>query len=105
MTAHGPTPIVRPCRTPARTTSIETGAPSGGPASSRARFPLLATPADLASGGETFARGGSDVQTDAGVPRDGGGMTALRIFESRKPVIGAINGPAVGVGIMTSIGG
>ena len=29
--------------------------------------------ADLGKGGETFARGGSDVQTDAGVPRDGGG--------------------------------
>jgi enoyl-CoA hydratase/carnithine racemase len=54
--------------------------------------------ADLSSGGETFARGGSDVQTDAGVPRDGGGMLALRIFESKKPVIAAINGPAVGIG-------
>jgi enoyl-CoA hydratase/carnithine racemase len=30
--------------------------------------------------------------------RDGGGRVALRIFESRKPVIAAINGPAVGVG-------
>ena len=30
--------------------------------------------ADLSAGGETFSRGGSDVQTDAGVPRDGGGM-------------------------------
>ena len=44
--------------------------------------------ADLSSGGATFARGGSDVQTDAGVPRDGGGMLTLRIFESKKPVIG-----------------
>lgn len=59
--------------------------------------------ADLSSGGETFSRGGSDVQTDAGVPRDGGGMTALRIFESKKPVIGAINGPAVGVGITMTL--
>lgn len=59
--------------------------------------------ADLSSGGDTFARGGSDVQTDAGVPRDGGGMTALRIFESTKPVIGAINGPAVGVGITMTL--
>jgi enoyl-CoA hydratase/carnithine racemase len=59
--------------------------------------------ADLSSRGETFARGGSDVQTRAGVPRDGGGMTTLRIFESKKPVIGAINGPAVGVGITMTL--
>jgi enoyl-CoA hydratase/carnithine racemase len=59
--------------------------------------------ADLGRGGETFARGGSDVQTDAGVPRDGGGMTALRIFDSKKPVIGAINGAAVGVGITMTL--
>jgi enoyl-CoA hydratase/carnithine racemase len=52
--------------------------------------------ADLASGGETFdyrKRGGSDP-----VPRDNGGEFTLRIFESTKPVIAAINGPAVGVG-------
>ena len=54
--------------------------------------------ADLGAGGATFAKGGSDVQTDVGVPRDGGGMLTLRIFESTKPVIGAINGAAVGVG-------
>jgi enoyl-CoA hydratase/carnithine racemase len=54
--------------------------------------------ADLSSGGETFAKGGSDVQTKQGVPRDGGGLVSLRIFNSLKPVIGAINGAAVGVG-------
>lgn len=54
--------------------------------------------ADLGRGGDTFAEGGSDVQTDVGVPRDGGGMLTLRIFRSTKPVIGAINGAAVGVG-------
>jgi enoyl-CoA hydratase/carnithine racemase len=54
--------------------------------------------ADLSAGGETFASGGSDVQTRQGVPRDGGGLVALRIFESTKPVIAAINGAAVGVG-------
>ncbi len=59
--------------------------------------------ADLSSGGATFARGGSDVQTDAGVPRDGGGMLTLRIFESKKPVIGAINGAAVGVGVTMTL--
>jgi enoyl-CoA hydratase/carnithine racemase len=52
--------------------------------------------ADLASGGETFdyrKRGVSEP-----VPRDNGGEFTLRIFESTKPVIAAINGPAVGVG-------
>jgi enoyl-CoA hydratase/carnithine racemase len=59
--------------------------------------------ADLSGGGDTFARGGSDVQTDVGVPRDGGGLVALRIFDSTKPVIGAINGPAVGVGVTMTL--
>lgn len=59
--------------------------------------------ADLSAGGDTFSKGGSDVQTNAGVPRDGGGMVALRIFESTKPVIGAINGAAVGVGITMTL--
>src|SRR3954453_11405325 len=52
--------------------------------------------ADLQSGGETFdyrARGVADE-----VPRDGGGQVTLRIFDCTKPVIAAINGPAVGVG-------
>lgn len=59
--------------------------------------------ADLSSGGDTFKAGGSDIQTAAGVPRDGGGMVSLRIFECTKPVIGAINGPAVGVGVTMTL--
>ena len=59
--------------------------------------------ADLSAGGETFSRGGSDVGTSVGVPRDGGGLTALRIFECSKPVIGAINGAAVGVGVTMTL--
>lgn len=59
--------------------------------------------ADLGSGGDTFARGGSDVIGGNGIPRDGGGMVALRIYNSRKPVIGAINGPAVGVGVTMTL--
>ncbi len=38
-----------------------------------------------------------------GVPRDGGGIVSLRIFECTKPVIAAINGPAVGVGITMTL--
>jgi enoyl-CoA hydratase/carnithine racemase len=52
--------------------------------------------ADLGAGGETFdyrARGSQEE-----VPRDNGGEFTLRVFESTKPVIAAINGPAVGVG-------
>lgn len=59
--------------------------------------------ADLSSGGETFSRGGSDVSGIKDVPRDGGGLVSLRIFESKKPVIGAINGAAVGVGVTMTL--
>ena len=59
--------------------------------------------ADLSLGGETFSRGGSDVEGVSGVPRDGGGLVSLRIFNSKKPVIGAINGPAVGVGVTMTL--
>jgi enoyl-CoA hydratase/carnithine racemase len=59
--------------------------------------------ADLSGGGETFAKGGSDVAAHTGVVRDGGGLVALRIFESTKPVIGAINGAAVGVGVTMTL--
>jgi enoyl-CoA hydratase/carnithine racemase len=52
--------------------------------------------ADLEGGGGTFDAGAKE---DGGsVPRDGGGRLTLRLFECRKPVIAAINGPAVGVG-------
>ncbi len=59
--------------------------------------------ADLSGGAETFniEGKGDDVGVAAdetGVNRDGGGRVSLRIFECTKPVIAAINGPAVGVG-------
>jgi enoyl-CoA hydratase/carnithine racemase len=59
--------------------------------------------ADLSSGEGTFSRGGSDIMGANGVPRDGGGTVSLRIFESLKPVIGAINGAAVGVGVTMTL--
>ena len=55
--------------------------------------------ADLAAGGETFGSGASGDEEIDRVPRDGGGRVSLRLFECLKPLIAAINGPAVGVGI------
>ena len=58
--------------------------------------------ADLSAGGDTFdykRRGGTETEA----PRDGGGEVSLRIYEMRKPVIGAINGAAVGVGVTMTL--
>src|SRR5437763_15258801 len=52
--------------------------------------------ADLEAGGDTFDYRVRGVEDE--VPRDGGGQFTLRVFASKKPVIAAINGPAVGVG-------
>jgi enoyl-CoA hydratase/carnithine racemase len=58
--------------------------------------------ADLGGGAGTFDW--RERQEDGGeVPRDTGGRVVLRIFESTKPVIAAINGPAVGVGITMTL--
>ena len=53
--------------------------------------------ADLSAGGKTFNADARDDKAD-GPHRDGGGRLTLRIFECKKPVIAAINGPAVGIG-------
>ena len=51
--------------------------------------------ADLGAGGKTFDyEGGSEEK----IHRDGGGLLTLRFFELKKPLIGAINGAAVGIG-------
>src|SRR5437899_77559 len=56
--------------------------------------------ADLGAGGRTFDR--ADRST-ADEHRDGGGRVTLRIFDLKKPVIAAINGPAVGFGITMTL--
>ena len=62
--------------------------------------------ADLSAGGSTFdaeARGGA-IRDDRGLPpRDGGGLVTLRLFNLTKPVIAAVNGPAVGVGVTMTL--
>jgi enoyl-CoA hydratase/carnithine racemase len=57
--------------------------------------------ADLERGGETFDWRNRTRPSDT--PRDGGGTFTLRVFESTKPVIAAINGPAVGVGMTMTL--
>lgn len=59
--------------------------------------------ADLSSGGDTFDNSSQGRKDTLETHRDGGGLVSLRIFESKKPVIAAINGPAVGVGITMTL--
>jgi len=59
--------------------------------------------ADLGSGGDTFdspAQGRKESPAEA---RDGGGLLTLRLYDCKKPVIAAINGPAVGIGITMTL--
>jgi len=69
--------------------------------------------ADLSAGRNTFDRSAqpgaapsrattkreADIDWSDESIRDGGGLLTLRIFKSLKPVIAAVNGPAVGVGV------
>ena len=65
--------------------------------------------ADLSSGADTFDRdakrgaiprlANGDVDYSNEGVRDGGGRVTLRLYECLKPVIGAINGAAVGIGV------
>ena len=55
--------------------------------------------ADLGGGGATF----DTSRAQAGIPRDGGGRITLRLYECKKPLIAAINGAAVGVGVTMTL--
>jgi enoyl-CoA hydratase/carnithine racemase len=57
--------------------------------------------ADLSGGARTFDYGHANAAPER--HRDRGGMLVLRIYRSLKPIIAAINGPAVGVGISMTL--
>ncbi|HJL96040.1 MAG TPA: crotonase/enoyl-CoA hydratase family protein [SAR86 cluster bacterium] len=65
--------------------------------------------ADLGAGEDTFNRdenprtAKTDDKEDLEWIRDGGGRTTLAIFDCPKPIIAAINGPAVGVGVTMTL--
>ena len=66
--------------------------------------------ADLSMGAKTFddaahaaASGDAQPARDVAAHRDEGGRLTLRIFQCTKPVIAAINGPAVGIGITMTL--
>ena len=59
--------------------------------------------ADLSAGGKTFDRAVQARGESPGEHRDGGGLVTLRIYDLKKPVIAAINGPAVGFGITMTL--
>jgi enoyl-CoA hydratase/carnithine racemase len=59
--------------------------------------------ADLSGGPATFDATSRGRSTDISEYRDGGGKVTLRFFELKKPIIAAINGPAVGVGITMTL--
>jgi enoyl-CoA hydratase/carnithine racemase len=59
--------------------------------------------ADLSAGSGTFDS--RDRSADVGIEgqRDGGGRVTLRLYDCTKPLIAAINGPAVGVGVTMTL--
>src|SRR5262245_28432165 len=62
--------------------------------------------ADLGRGADTWSEHEQRMQAHEAGSRykgDGGGRVTRRIFDSHKPVIAAINGPAVGVGLTMTL--
>lgn len=58
--------------------------------------------ADLSGGPKTFDADGRG-DRESGLNPDGGGVLTLRLYELNKPIIAAINGAAVGVGITMTL--
>jgi enoyl-CoA hydratase/carnithine racemase len=58
--------------------------------------------ADLSRGASTFDSGEREDREDR-INRDGGGRLTLRLYELNKPIIAAINGAAVGVGVTMTL--
>ncbi len=54
--------------------------------------------ADLGAGKDTFNYETRGLKVEDQIHRDGGGQVTLRMYDSKKPIIGAINGAAVGIG-------
>jgi enoyl-CoA hydratase/carnithine racemase len=59
--------------------------------------------ADLGGGSKTFDASARGAREPIEEHRDGGGLLTLRIYDSKKPVIAAINGAAVGIGITMTL--
>ncbi len=59
--------------------------------------------ADLGEGKNTFNYEARGLAREDAVHRDGGGQVTLRMYSCKKPIIGAINGPAVGIGITMTL--
>ena len=58
--------------------------------------------ADLSGGGNAFDYDSRE-DKENGLSRDGGGRLTLRLYELNKPIVAAINGPAVGVGVTMTL--
>ena len=59
--------------------------------------------ADLSAGTQAFDRSRRERPEAGDEHRDGGGLVTLRIYDLKKPVIAAINGPAGGFGITMTL--
>ncbi len=59
--------------------------------------------ADLSGGAKTWDYKARGMSSAPGKHRDGGGRVTLKIYEMSKPVIAAINGPAVGFGLTMTL--